>query len=117
MSNGWLTIVTSLELEWSMPFFWSAAKSSGSLPQHQTPTFFPFIFAIVLMPLERQVSSVIPERAKTCAIDTRFDPFSLVAKRFGSQSRPNSAALPATTVSGVMLGPPTLIVTSRPALS
>ena len=59
MSNGWLTIVTSLEFEWSMPFFCSAAKSSGSLPQHQTPTFLPCIFAIVLMPLERQVSSVM----------------------------------------------------------
>src|SRR4029078_5435472 len=109
-SNGWLTIVTSPELEWSIPFFWSAAKSSGSFPQHQTPTFLPRLFLIVLIPLDFHVSSVIPERAKTCAIDTRFDPFSRVAKRFGSQSMPNSARLPATTGSGVMLGPPTLIV-------
>src|SRR4029079_17662771 len=102
MSNGWLTIVTSLELEWSIPFFWSAAKSSGSLPQHQTPTFFPRIFAIVLIPLLFQVSSVIPERAKTWAIETRFDPFSRVAKRFGSQSRTHYAALPDTHASGAL---------------
>ena len=117
MSNGWFTIVTSLESAWSMPFFCRAAKSSGSLPQHQTPTFLPRIFAIVLMPLSFQVSSVIPVRAKTCAMETSLLPFSRVANRFGSQSSPNSARLPATTVSGVMLGPPTLIDTSRPALS
>src|SRR6478672_13545011 len=109
MSNGWLTIVTSLEFEWSMPFFWSAAKSSGSFPQHQTPTFLPCIFLIVLIPLDFQVSSLIPDRANTWATETSFEPFSRVAKRFGSQSRPNYARLPAPTVSGVMLGPPTLL--------
>ena len=45
MSNGWLTIFTELELLGSSPFLTSAAKSSFSLPQHQTPTFFPFIWA------------------------------------------------------------------------
>ena len=67
------------------------------------------------MPLDFQVSSVIPLRAKTCAIETRSEPFSRVAMRFGSQSSPKSACLPATTVSGVMLGPPTLMFTSSPA--
>ena len=117
MSNGWLTIVTSLEFEWSMPFFLSAAKSSGSLPQHQTPTFLPCIFVIVLIPLDFHVSSVMPDRANTCATETSFEPFSRVANRFGSQSSPKSARLPPTTVSGVMFGPPTLIFTSSPALS
>ena len=41
MSNGWLTIVTSFFDFGSMPFLTSAAKSSSSLPQHQTPTFLP----------------------------------------------------------------------------
>ena len=51
------------------------------------------IFAIVLIPLDFQVSSVIPDRAKTWAMETSFEPFSRVAKRFGSQSRPNSAPI------------------------
>jgi hypothetical protein len=89
--NGWLTIVTALFELGLIPFFVSAAKSSGWLPQHQTPTFFPAIFLIVLIPESFQVSSVIPERAKTCAIETILPPFSLVASRFGSQSRPKSA--------------------------
>ena len=87
------------------------------MPQHQTPTFLPAIFAIVLIPLDFQVSSVMPLRAKTCAIETILPPFSRVAKRFGSQSRPMSAPPPMTTVSGVMFGPPTLIFTSSPAFS
>src|SRR5690242_3147531 len=50
MSNGWLTIVTALFEFGLIPFLLSAAKSSGWLPQHQTPTFFFAIFLIVLMP-------------------------------------------------------------------
>ena len=46
MSNGCLTIVTSVVLCGSIPFFVSAANSSGSLPQSQSPTFLPRIFAI-----------------------------------------------------------------------
>src|SRR3954451_25414674 len=85
--NGWLTIVTALFEAGLIPFFVNAAKSSGWLPQHQTPTFLPFIFAIVLIPESFQVSSVIPERANTCATDPILPPFALVATRFGSQSR------------------------------
>ena len=55
-----------------MPFLFSAANSSGWFPQHQTPTFLPFIFAIVLIPLDFHVSSVMPLRAKTCATETIF---------------------------------------------
>ena len=39
--NGWLTIVTALFEAGLIPFFVRAAKSSGWLPQHQTPTFLP----------------------------------------------------------------------------
>ena len=74
MSNGCLTIVTPWFFAGSMPFFVSAAKSSNSLPQHQSPTFLPFIFAIELMPLSFHVSSVMPERANTCAMLTSFVP-------------------------------------------
>ena len=70
---------------------------------------------MVLIPLDFQVSSVIPDRAKTWATDTIPPPFSFVASRLGSQSRPMSAAPPMTTVSGVMVGPPILIFTSSPA--
>src|SRR5262245_65790412 len=97
MSNGWLTIVTSLDLEGLIPFLFSAANSSGWFPQHQTPTFLPRILGIVLIRESLHVSSVIPERAKTCAIETILPPFSRVAKRFGSQSRPNCACPPSTT--------------------
>ena len=99
-----------------MPFLFSAANSSGWLPQHQTPTVLPFIFLIVLIPLDFHVSSVMPLRANTCATETILPPFSRVANRFGSQSRPMSAPPPITTCSGVMFGPPTLMFTSSPAL-
>ena len=113
MSNGWLTIVTSLLSFGSMPFFVSAAKSSNSLPQHQTPTFLPFISATSVMLLSFQVTSVMPERSKTWEMLTRSPPWSRVASSDGSQSIPNSACPEATTCSGVMSGPPTLISTSR----
>ncbi len=115
MSNGWLTMVTSLDFAGLIPFLFRAAKSSGWLPQHQTPTFLPFIFAIDVMPELFHVISVIPERANTCAIETILPPFSRVAKRFGSQSMPNCAWPPSTVCSGVMSGPPTFSVTSSPA--
>src|SRR6266699_6645989 len=109
MLNGWLTIVTSDELAGLIPFLLRAANSYGWLPQHQTPTFLPRILAIVSMPFALHVSSVIPERAKTCATETRPLCCSRVANRFGSQSTPMSACLPLTTSPGVMLGPPTLM--------
>ena len=68
MSKGWLTIVTSLFFAGLIPFLFSAAKSSGWLPQHHTPTFLPFIFAIELIPELFHVSSVMPERAKTYGV-------------------------------------------------
>jgi hypothetical protein len=117
MSNGWLTIVTSLESAGSIPFFVNAANSSNSLPQHHTPTFLPRMSATSVIPLSFQVTSVIPERANTCAMLTRSPPLSRVASRDGSQSIPNSAPPLATTCSGVMSGPPGLIVTSRPSSS
>ena len=117
MSNGWLTIVTSSLFFGSIPFFVSAAKSSNSLPQHHTPTFLPFMAATFSIPLSFHVTSVMPERAKTCAMLTMSPPLSRVARRDGSQSIPNSAPPLATTCSGVMSGPPALIVTSRPSSS
>ena len=114
MSNGWFTIVTDFESFGLMPFLTSAAKSSFSLPQHQTPTFLPAIFLIVLMPLDFHVSSVMPERVKTCAMLTMSPPLSRVASSDGSQSTPNWAWPDATTCSGVMSGPPGLSVTSSP---
>src|SRR5436309_16041692 len=85
MSNGWLTILTWLDLAGLIPFLLSAANSSGWLPQHQTPTFLPRIFEIDVMPESFHVSAVIPERANTCAIETILPPFARVAKWFGSQ--------------------------------
>ena len=76
MSNGWLTIVTSLFDFGSMPFFVSAANSSNSLPHHQTPTFLPFMPATSVMLLSFQVTSVIPERSKTWEMLTRSPPCS-----------------------------------------
>ena len=73
----------------SIPFFVSAANSSNSFPQSQMPTFLPFIFAIVLIPLDFQVSCVMPDRAKTWATLTRSVPLSRAASRLGSQSTPN----------------------------
>jgi hypothetical protein len=72
------------------------------------------IFAIDVIPLSFQVSSVIPERANICAMFTRFVPVSRVASRLGSQSTPICAWPLATTTSGVMLGPPSLKFTSSP---
>ena len=74
MSNGWLTIVTLFELFGSIPFLTSAAKSSFSLPQHQTPTFLPFICATFVMPLALWVSSVMPDLLNTWAMLTRSPP-------------------------------------------
>ena len=97
-----------------MPCFVSAAYSSNWLPQHQTPTVLPRIAAIESMPLSFHVSSVMPERANICAMFTSFVPVSRVARRLASQSMPMSAWPLATIVSGVMLGLPIFIVTSRP---
>jgi hypothetical protein len=97
-----------------MPFFARAAKSSHWLPPSQLPTFLPRIFAIVSIPVSFQVISVMPEIVKTCAMFTSFVPESRAERRLGSQSRPNCACPPATTCSGMMFGPPGLIVTSRP---
>ena len=117
MSNGWLTIVTSSLLFGSIPFFTSAAYSSFSLPQHQTPTFLPFIPATSVMPLSFQVTSVMPLFENTCAMLTRSPPWSRAASSAGSQSIPNSAWPLATTCSGVMSGPPGLSSTSSPSSS
>src|SRR5262245_4681830 len=113
MENGWLTMVTSLELFGLMPFLVRAAYSSHWLPQHQTPTFLLRMPAIVVVLLVFHVSSVIPDRVKTWAMLTRFPPVSRVASKLGSQSMPNSAWPLWTTCSGVMSGPPGLIVTFR----
>jgi len=73
MSNGWLTIVTSLELEWSMPFFWSAANSSGSFPQHPTPTFLTLLSADTdhsfWVPRLAGKTDLIPNHVNTTWID------------------------------------------------
>ena len=114
MSNGWLKILTPWFFSGSIPFFVKAAKSSNWLPQHQTPTVLPFIFAIESIPESLKLTSVIPERVKTCAMLTMSVPVSRVARRLGSQSSPKSAWPLATTCSGVMSGPPTLMFTSRP---
>src|SRR5438045_8745934 len=106
MSNGWLTIVTAEELFGLIPFVVRAAYSSNWLPQHQTPTFLCAIALIELMPESFQVSSVMPERVNTWAMFTSCVPASRVARRLGSQSRPNCAWPPATTCSGVLFGPP-----------
>src|SRR3954469_231661 len=105
MSNGWLTILTWLDLAGLIPFLFNAAKSSGWLPQHQTPTFLPRIFVMDVMPESFHVSSVIPDRGKAWGTEATFPAFSRLAKRLGSQSRPNCACPPSTTVSGVISGP------------
>ena len=61
MSKFCLTSVTSFF--GSRPALTSAACCSNSLPKIQTPYFLPFIFAIVLMPLFLNVTSVVPLRA------------------------------------------------------
>ena len=81
MSNGWLKMVTSLELLGSMPFLFSAANSSGWFPQHQTPTVLPAIFLIVLIPLVFHVSSVMPLRVEDLRDRDDLPPFSRVANR------------------------------------
>ena len=85
------------------------------MPQHQTPTFLPFIFATVVMPLSFQVSSVMPLLENTCAMLMIFLPPSRKESMLGTQSIPNSACLPSTTCSGVIVGPPTFRFTSSPA--
>ena len=115
MSKGCFTIVTPLLRFGFIPARTSAAKSSYWLPPSQLPTFLSRIFAIELIPVSFHVISVIPDREKTCAMLTSFVPWSRIASKLGSQSSPNSAWPPATTVSGVMSGPPTLMFTSRPA--
>src|SRR3954451_9732350 len=112
--NGWLKIVTSDLLFGLMPFFVSAAYNSNWLPQHQTPTFLPFIALTVVTPLFLKLTSVIPDRENICAMLTRLVPVSRVARRLGTQSTPTCAPPLATTCSGVMLGPPTFNDTSRP---
>ena len=114
MLNGSWKIFTPCWCTGSMPFLTSAAKTSYSLPPSQLATVFPFIFATVLMPVSFQVINVRPLRVKTCAMLTRSTPLSREDMRLGSQSRPNCAWPPATMDSGMMSGPPGLIVTSRP---
>ena len=87
--NGCCTIVTPLFWAGFIPFFVSAANSSYWLPPSQFATFLSRIFAIVLIPLDFQVSCVIPDRAKTCAMFTRSVPLSRAERRLGSQSTPN----------------------------
>ena len=115
MSNGCATISTSFC--GSIPFFVSAAKSLCSLPPSQTPTFLPSSSVMSSRPVSFHVTSVMPQRAKTCAMLTISPPWSRVASVLSSQLSPNSACPPSTTCSGTMSGPPGLIVTSRPSSS
>ena len=114
MSNGCWKIVTPFCLTGSIPNLASAAKTSYSLPPSQFATVLPFIFATLLIPVSFHEISVSPLRVNTCAMLTRSTPLSRVDIRLGSQSIPNCAWPPATAVSGMMSGPPGLIVTSRP---
>ena len=83
------------------------------MPENHTPSVLPLKSAGVLMPLSvRQVSSM-PDRWNTCAMLTIGTPFSRAASADGIQSTTTSAPPPAITCSGLMSGPPGLIVTSR----
>ena len=98
-----------------MPSFAIQARNGYSLPENQTPSVWPGKSFGVLMPESaRQVSSR-PERLNGWAMLTTGEPFSRVASAEGIQSTTTSAPPPASTCSGLMSGPPGLIVTSRPA--
>ena len=115
MLNGCWKIFTPLLCTGSMPYFARAAKTSNSLPNSQFPTVLFLILATVLIPVSFQLMSVRPLLLNTCEMLMSGMPFARDSMRLDSQSIPNCACPPATTCSGTMLGPPGLIVTSRPA--
>ena len=97
-----------------MPFLTSAAKTSNSLPPSQFATVLFFSFATLLRPVFFHVMSVRPLFVNTCAMLTRLTFLSREVIKLESQSIPNCAWPLATMLSGMMSGPPGLIVRSSP---
>ena len=99
----------------SRPTFVSAAKSSGSLPRSQLPIFFPSKSFGATMFLSLNDAIRVPDRWKTCAIETRSVPFSRDWSIFGSHAVPMSAVPDATAFTLSTCGPPSSSETSRPS--
>ena len=116
MSNGWLTIFTSLGFAGLMPFFVQRREELRLVAAAPDTDLLAVASSRSCRSRSSSRSARSSRNARTPGQSRRDRlPFSRVAIRFGSQSRPNSACLPTTTVSGVMLGPPILIFTSSPA--
>ena len=105
----------TFSLAGSKPNFVSAAKSSGSLPSSQLPIFLPWKSLIVVMFFVLNEAIRVPERWKTCAMETRSVPFSRDWSILGSQPVPISAVFTATELMLSTCGPPRTKLTSRPS--
>jgi hypothetical protein len=66
----------------------------GSLPQHQTPDLLASHLLDRVDPARLPGQLGHPRAGEHLGDETSFEPFSRVAKRFGSQSRPNSRDCP-----------------------